>query len=251
MPDQFIIPPPRKKAGAAQVSTSGLAIGLEHLRQDPDWMAHVTAWYEISAQGPQFSEWPVQLDDRLTNMLAALGITRPYIHQAEAVTRALAGENLVVVTPTASGKSLCYHLPVLQDLLHNPNHRTLFLYPTKALAYDQLTLAQRFLAGLGLGKLAATFDGDTPTGDRSAIRRNARLVLSNPDMLHAGILPNHYNWREFLSNLRYIVIDEVHAYRGVFGSHVANVLRRLERICDFYGVHPQYICCSATIANPD
>ncbi|MCE5260275.1 MAG: DEAD/DEAH box helicase [Chloroflexi bacterium] len=250
MPEQFVMPP-HKRPTDETLSQAGLAAGLTLLRQDPAWMANVTAWYEIAAQKPQWADWPAELDERLTRMLAEQGIVRPYTHQAEAVARVLAGEDIVVVTPTASGKSLCYHVPVLQELLHNPTHRTLYLFPTKALAYDQLTLLQRLLAALGLGKAAASFDGDTPAGDRAGIRRNARLILSNPDMLHTGILPNHYAWREFLSNLHYIVIDEVHAYRGVFGSHVANVLRRLLRICAFYGTHPQFICCSATIANPD
>lgn len=247
MPNREAMPAGRPTNG---VGEEGLTAFLKRFRSDPGRMPNVTAWYEVAAQAPAWSAWPVNLDEHLINALASLGVQRPYSHQSEAIARVLAGEDVVVVTPTASGKSLCYHLPVLQDLLHNPRHRTLYLFPTKALAYDQLALLQRYLAALGIGQVAATFDGDTPTSARAGIRRSAQLVLTNPDMLHAGILPNHIPWREFLTNLRYIVIDEVHAYRGVFGSHVANVLRRLLRICQFYGAKPQFICSSATIANP-
>ena len=238
-------------ASRLRASEDPLRSALAALRSDPGWLANVTAWLEVQPSAPEFGRWPAELAPRLTRALAELGISRPYTHQAEAAEQVLAGKDIVVVTHTASGKSLCYHVPVLNDLLTSPQHRTLYLFPTKALAYDQLQWMQRILPMLELSKLAATFDGDTPTADRSAIRRNARLVSTNPDMLHTGILPNHYAWRELLSRLRYIIIDEVHAYRGVFGSHVANVLRRLLRICRFYGSEPQFICASATIANPD
>lgn len=247
MPKRQVIPETRR---TSEVGEASLSAFLNRFHHDPGWMANVTAWYEIAAQAPTWSNWPANLDERLSRALAKLGVERPYSHQSEAIARVLAGKDVVVVTPTASGKSLCYHLPVLQDMLHNPKHRTLYLFPTKALAYDQLALLQRYLGALEIGQVAATFDGDTPTSARAGIRRSAQLILTNPDMLHAGILPNHIPWREFLTNLRYIVIDEVHAYRGVFGSHVANVLRRLLRICQFYGANPQFICSSATIANP-
>ncbi len=177
-----------------------------------------------------------------------------YLHQAEAIGHALAGRNAVVVTPTASGKTLCYNAPVLHSVLSDPSTRALYLFPTKALAQDQLAelhqLAER-LGGLGGGDIGVfTYDGDTPQDARRAIRGRAHVVLSNPDMLHSGILPHHPRWAKLFENLKYVVIDELHAYRGVFGSHLANIIRRLHRVCRHYGSSPVFICSSATIANP-
>ena len=159
-------------------------------------------------------------------------------------------QNVVVVTPTASGKTLCYNLPVLQRLIDDPGARAMYLFPTKALAEDQLHEFQAAVDAMGSEIRAFTYDGDTPQDARRAIRERANVVLTNPDMLHSGILPHHTKWAKCFENLRYVVIDELHYYRGVYGSHLANVLRRLRRICEFYGSKPQFICCSATIANP-
>ena len=159
------------------------------------------------------------------------------------------GEHVVVVTPTASGKSLCYHLPVI-EAVRAAKAKALYLFPTKALAQDQVAELLELNRAGDLGVRAFTFDGDTPADARQAIRLHGDIVVSNPDMLHQAILPHHTKWAQFFENLRYVVIDELHTYRGVFGSHVANVLRRLKRICAFYGVSPQFICCSATIGNP-
>ena len=180
----------------------------------------------------------------------AKGIEQLYSHQAAAAELAKAGKNFVVVTPTASGKTLCYNLPILNAVLENPDTRALYLFPTKALAQDQLAelhdLATRLDDCFGV----FTYDGDTPSDARKAIRERGHVILSNPDMLHTGILPHHTRWVRLFENLRYIVLDELHTYRGVFGSHLANVLRRLARVARFYGSEPQFICCSATIANP-
>lgn len=201
---------------------------------------------EESGRPADLAPVPEALDPRLRTALGKAGIDRLYSHQAEAARRA-AGENLVITTPTASGKSLAFNLPVLDGIAHDPKSRALYLYPSKALAQDQA----RALARLSPPELrAAIYDGDTPRDERPAIRRNSNLVLTNPDMLHIGILPHHRNWGDFLSNLEWVVVDEAHTYRGVFGSHVANVLRRLRRICRAYGKEPRFLMASATIANP-
>ena len=188
---------------------------------------------------------------RFEQALAARGIRQLYSHQAEALRACRsAGRNVVVVTPTASGKTLCYNLPVLNRLMADPGARAMYLFPTKALAEDQLQEFQGAVDAMGSEIRAFTYDGDTPQDARRAIRERANVVLTNPDMLHAGILPHHTKWAKAFENLRYIVIDELHYYRGVYGSHLANMLRRLKRICEFYGSSPQFICCSATIANP-
>jgi DEAD/DEAH box helicase domain-containing protein len=183
-------------------------------------------------------------------MLEKRGIARLYSHQAETFGHAAAGRNVVVVTPTASGKTLCYNLPVWNALLADPNARAFYLFPTKALSEDQLHEFQAAVDAMGSSIRAFTYDGDTPQDARKAIRERANVALTNPDMLHAGILPHHTKWAKFFENLKFLVIDELHYYRGVYGSHMANVLRRLKRICDFYGSKPQVICSSATIANP-
>ena len=197
-----------------------------------------------------YAPFPATINPLLVKALYSRGIEQLYSHQAAAVGHALAGKNTVVVTPTASGKTLCYNLPVLQSLLADPAARAIFLFPTKALAEDQRLELQRLNDLLG-GILAChTYDGDTPSDARRTIRDKANVVLTNPDMLHAGVLPHHTKWAKLFENLRYVVVDELHYYRGVYGSHLANILRRLKRICEFYGTKPQFICCSATVANP-
>jgi DEAD/DEAH box helicase domain-containing protein len=210
----------------------------------------LTAVKHIPAREAQFRPLPDWVRPELAKAYAAKGIERLYSHQAAAAEFARARKNFVVVTPTASGKTLCYNLPVLNAVLENPDTRALYLFPTKALAQDQLAelhdLAQRLDDSFGV----FTYDGDTPSDARKAIRERGHVILSNPDMLHTGILPHHTKWVRLFENLRYIVLDELHTYRGVFGSHLANVLRRLRRVARFYGSDPQFICCSATIANP-
>lgn len=223
---------------------------LDNLRRNHDFMSQVVAWERIPARDGRTTPIPPALDPRLTAALASQGVTQLYQHQTAAVEKVLAGQNLIVATSTASGKSLCYTLPVLHTLLGQVHGRALYLFPTKALAHDQLAATQALISAGRLPITAHSYDGDTPTGQRAKIRKNSHILFSNPDMLHAGILPFHPSWRDFFRQLRYVVIDEIHAYRGVFGSHVANVLRRLQRLCAFYGATPQFICCSATIANP-
>ena len=162
----------------------------------------------------------------------------------------LAGRDVVVVTPTASGKTMCYNLPVLHAILQNQDARALYLFPTKALSADQVSELYELIELMGVDIKTYTYDGDTPGAARRAIRQAGHIVVTNPDMLHSGILPHHTKWVKLFENLRYIVIDEIHSYRGVFGSNLANVLRRLLRLCEFYGSKPQFILCSATIANP-
>jgi DEAD/DEAH box helicase domain-containing protein len=197
-----------------------------------------------------FADIPAAVDPRLRAALEQSGVTRLYSHQAEAFDNVQAGKNVVIVTPTASGKTLCYNLPTLNLLLSDPGARAMYLFPTKALAEDQLHELQAAVDRMGSDLRAFTYDGDTPQDARKAIRQRANIVLTNPDMLHAGILPHHTRWARYFENLRYVVIDELHYYRGVYGSHLANLLRRLKRICEFYNSKPVFICCSATIANP-
>lgn len=197
-----------------------------------------------------FVPLPADLRPELVAALAGRGIDRLYSHQAQAYDAVRNGRHLVVVTPTASGKTLCYNLPVLQRLLEHPEKRALFVYPTKALAQDQLAELSALKHGLPIDIRVDTYDGDTPPGRRTAIREGGHVVMTNPDMLHSGLLPHHTRWRKLFSSLEYVVIDELHTYRGLFGSQVANVIRRLKRICAFYGSHPVFICASATIGNP-
>ncbi|HWR54013.1 MAG TPA: DEAD/DEAH box helicase, partial [Bryobacteraceae bacterium] len=210
----------------------------------------VRALHHEPARAGEFADVPAGIQPVLREALAAQGIDRLYSHQAEAFSLVDAGKNVVVVTPTASGKTLCYNLPVLNRLIEDPDARAMYLFPTKALAEDQLHELQQAIDSTGGGLRAFTYDGDTPQDARRAIRERANIVLTNPDMLHAGILPHHTRWAKLFENLRYIIIDELHYSRGVYGSHVANVIRRMKRICAFYGCSPQFICSSATIANP-
>jgi DEAD/DEAH box helicase domain-containing protein len=210
----------------------------------------LTAVRHFPAREAQWADFPEWVNADLAGVYAAKGIRRLYTHQEAAAEAVHAGKNVVIVTPTASGKTLCYNLPVLNATLENSDTRALYLFPTKALAQDQLAelhdLNQRLENRFGV----FTYDGDTPADARRSIREKGHLVLTNPDMLHTGILPHHTRWTRLFENLRYIVLDELHTYRGVFGSHLCNVLRRLRRIARFYGRDPQFICCSATIANP-
>lgn len=197
-----------------------------------------------------FAAWPGNVHPDLRAELARRGIDRPYTHQARAIEHALAGRNVVVVTPTASGKTLCYNVPVLSTILRDRSARALYLFPTKALAQDQLDELHMLVTSLGADIGAFTYDGDTPADARRAVRTAGHVVLTNPDMLHTAILPHHTQWVQLFESLEFVVLDELHTYRGVFGSHVANVIRRLRRICQFYGSNPTFILCSATIGNP-
>jgi DEAD/DEAH box helicase domain-containing protein len=215
-----------------------------------DHRGDVTLDHVIPAAEARFAPLPDDLHPELAVALAARGIERLYSHQADAYRAVRGGRHLVVVTPTASGKTLCYNLPVLQRLLERPDRRALFVFPTKALAQDQLAELSALKHGLPIDLRVDTYDGDTSPGRRTAIREAGHIVMTNPDMLHAGLLPHHTRWRRLFSSLDFVVIDELHMYRGLFGSQVANVIRRLKRICAFYGSAPTFICASATIANP-
>jgi DEAD/DEAH box helicase domain-containing protein len=219
-------------------------LDLSRLRGD------VTLDHAIPSREAELAPLPADLRPELAEALAARGILRLYSHQAEAYGHVRAGRHVVVVTPTASGKTICYNLPVLQGLLERPSSRALYVFPTKALAQDQLAELGALTGPLPLDVRISTYDGDTPPGQRTAIREGGHVVLTNPDMLHTGVLPHHTRWRRLFSSLEHVVIDELHTYRGVFGSQVANVIRRLKRICEFYGSSPRFICASATIANP-
>jgi DEAD/DEAH box helicase domain-containing protein len=204
----------------------------------------------LASAGAQYSPLPQGLGHGVVRALRARGVDRLYRHQARAIDAALAGRHVAVATPTASGKSLCFHLPVLQALADDPNARALYLYPTKALSRDQEAGLHELLAAAGLETTAIVFDGDTPADARRAARERARVILTNPDMLHTGILPHHASWARTFAHLRYVVVDELHTYRGVFGSHVANVLRRLLRVARFHGSDPRILGATATIGNP-
>ena len=221
---------------------------LDHLRSADGYQNQIVHVENVAARAATSAETRAPLHPEVQGSLERKGFWPLYSHQAQAIDALETGHNVIVSTPAASGKSLCYHVPVLASILENRGSRAIYIYPTKALAQDQL----RGLAGLGEGLplQAAIFDGDTPRSERSSIKKSSQVLLTNPDMLHLGILPNHKTWSRLLQGLRYVVLDESHVYRGVFGSHVANVLRRLRRICRLYGSDPQYILCSATIANP-
>lgn len=215
-----------------------------------DFQGDVTLDHVIAATEARFAPLPSDLRPELAAALSRRGIERLYSHQADAYDAVRSGRHLVVVTPTASGKTLCYNLPVLQRLLEHPERRALYVFPTKALAQDQLAELSALKHGLPIDLRVDTYDGDTSPGRRTAIREGGHIVMTNPDMLHAGLLPHHTRWRRLFSSLDFVVIDELHTYRGLFGSQVANVIRRLKRICAFYGSAPTFICASATIANP-
>jgi DEAD/DEAH box helicase domain-containing protein len=246
--------PTRNNPGDAtdEASTTDLAAiggGLLAQRLQSKYPDRVTGAFRLPAREGRYAPFPADLPPRLADALHARGLSRLYSHQAEAWEATQRGEDIVVVTPTASGKTLCYTLPVIAAAL-NRQSKALYLFPTKALAQDQVAELLELNKAGGLGIRAATFDGDTPGDQRQAIRLNGDIVVTNPDMLHQGILPHHTKWAQLFENLCYIVIDEIHTYRGVFGSHLANLLRRLKRVCAFYGANPQFILCSATIGNP-
>ncbi len=223
---------------------------LDSLEGDAQFRERTTSWITIPGGKPSFNPIPSSVRSDLGEALKLRGIDRLYSHQAEALKRIDAKENVVIATPTASGKSLCYILPVLNMTLNEPNSRSLFLFPTKALSQDQRLEMKAWIDVLGADIRSHTYDGDTPVSARKTIRAAGHIVMTNPDMLHTGILPHHTKWVQLFENLKYVIIDELHAYRGVFGSHVANVLRRLQRVARFYGSDPTFITCSATIANP-
>lgn len=234
---------------------------LSQWRADPSTGPNITNWHSTPDIPALFLPLPEDLNSELLAALHGQGITALYSHQIEAWNLAKTGKHIAVVTGTASGKTLCYNLPVLNTLLEDSEARALYIFPTKALAQDQANTLSSFSVNVQFFRRqemkpapgvvsVGLYDGDTPTSLRSSIRQNGRIILSNPDMLHTGILPHHTSWTEFFHNLRYVVIDEMHTYRGIFGSHVANVIRRLVRISKFYGAHPQFILTSATIANP-
>ncbi len=222
----------------------------EQLRYDPLFMKNVVRWETMPPREAHYAEFPAALDARLKPVLAKRGVHQLYSHQAHAVREILAGQDVVVVTPTASGKTMCYNLPVLSSILQDEDTRALYLFPTKALSADQVSELYELIEEMGVDIKTYTYDGDTPGAARRAVRQAGHIVVTNPDMLHSGILPHHTKWVKLFENLKYIVIDEIHTYRGVFGSNLANVLRRLLRLCAFYGSRPQFILCSATIANP-
>jgi DEAD/DEAH box helicase domain-containing protein len=223
---------------------------LDYLKHNPDFASNVTHWQVMPARPAKYDDYPDGFDPALRAVLESRGVKRLYSHQRRALDLAQAGKDFVVITPTASGKTMCYNLPVLSEILRDNESRALYLFPTKALSSDQVAELYEIIKAMDAPIKAFTFDGDTPVSARKAIRQAGHIVVTNPDMLHAGILPHHTKWVKLFENLKYIVIDEIHAYRGVFGSNLANVIRRLKRICEFYGSHPQFICCSATIANP-
>ena len=234
---------------------------LHHLVNLPDYRQQIVHIERIPPQAALVGKLDNPLHPALQTCLESLGISALYSHQAKALNAILAGKNVIIATPSASGKTLCYHLATLNAFLHDKDSRVLYIFPTKALTQDQLRSVRQIASLLSLQtplsrgeaispETIAAFDGDTPQNDRANIRKQARIVLTNPDMLHLGILPNHQSWSRLFRNLKYVVIDEAHIYRGVFGSHVANVLQRLRRLCAAYGSSPQFICCSATIANP-
>jgi DEAD/DEAH box helicase domain-containing protein len=223
---------------------------LEGLLDEPSLARGVVHHERIAARTASFAPFPDWLDARIVDALHERGVEHLYTHQAEAVDAVRAGEDVVVVTPTASGKTLCYGLPILQAIADDPSARALCLFPTKALGQDQVAELTALTRAAGLDVRTAAYDGDTPAPIRSAIRQAGQIVVTNPDMLHAAILPHHTKWFQLFEQLRVIVVDELHTYRGVFGSHVANVIRRLLRICAHYGSHPVVVCCSATIGNP-
>ena len=223
---------------------------MDALRRDPSFMQNVTAWKVLPPRPAKYADFPEELDPRVKEVLNRRGIYRLYSHQRQAVEAAVAGRDLVVVTPTASGKTMCYNIPVLDAILKDGAARALYLFPTKALSSDQVAELYSLIEDMGADIKAYTYDGDTPAAARTAVRQAGHVVVTNPDMLHQGILPHHTKWVKLFENLRYVVIDEIHAYRGVFGSNLANVIRRLRRICAFYGANPTLILCSATIKNP-
>jgi DEAD/DEAH box helicase domain-containing protein len=233
------------------MNTLQLSMLLDEWRRTPSFHSQVTKWHVEPARPPRYREIPHFLHSDLKNALQNRNIQGLYSHQFEAIARVREGQNVMVVTPTASGKTMCYNLPVLNEICHHPETRALYIFPTKALSQDQVAELHDLAKNLETQVQTYTYDGDTPLNARQKIREAGHIVVTNPDMLHSAILPHHTKWLRLFENLKFIVIDEAHIYRGVFGSHVANVIRRLLRICEFYGSRPQFILSSATVANPD
>ncbi|MCM3566832.1 DEAD/DEAH box helicase [Neobacillus mesonae] len=223
---------------------------LTDLKINDDFKENIVTWHTIPEKQAQTVPLPEDLHPALVQALHSKGIDKLYTHQKSAYEEVSAGGSFVAVTPTASGKTLCYNLPVLQTILTNSNARALYMFPTKALAQDQKSEINEVIQAAGVDINSYTYDGDTPANIRQRVRKAGHVVITNPDMLHSAILPHHTKWVSLFENLKFVVIDELHTYRGVFGSHVANVIRRLKRICRYYGSHPVFICTSATIANP-
>ncbi|MBM7647951.1 DEAD/DEAH box helicase domain-containing protein [Bacillus ectoiniformans] len=223
---------------------------IEWLHQEESIQQNIVHWHTIEERAAVTLPMPAELHPLLKEALNNRGISQLYTHQLSAFEAARSGKSLVAVTPTASGKTLCYNLPVLQSVLEEKEARALYLFPTKALAQDQKSEINELIQEAGLPINSYTYDGDTPANIRQKVRKSGQVIMTNPDMLHSAILPHHTKWVSLFENLKYIVLDELHIYRGVFGSHVANVLRRLQRICRYYGSDPVFICTSATIANP-
>ncbi|MBF0189375.1 MAG: DEAD/DEAH box helicase [Magnetococcales bacterium] len=236
--------PSTVRNSAAHQGADGLAQWLQQR-----WSGLITGVLESPAREGRYAPFPEDLDPAIRSALQARGIEQLYTHQRQAWDRISAGEHVVIETPTASGKTLCYNMPVM-DAIRRQRSKALYLFPTKALSQDQVAEIVALSTAGTLGVRAFTFDGDTPGDARKAVRTRGDIVVTNPDMLHQGILPHHTKWAQFFEALRFVVIDELHTYRGVFGSHVANVVRRLRRLCRFYGSEPRFILCSATIANP-
>lgn len=223
---------------------------LQAWRYDEELKENIMHWHTLDGKAAEYEPFPEELHPSLKNALQKRGIEQLYTHQREAFDKAARGVSFTAITPTASGKSLCYHLPVLQEIINDKSSRAIYLFPTKALAQDQKTDLNELIEATGEEVLSYTYDGDTAPGIRTKIRKAGHIIMTNPDMLHSGILPHHTKWVSLFENLKYIVIDELHTYKGVFGSHVAHVIRRLKRICAFYGSNPVFICTSATIKNP-
>lgn len=240
-----------KKRSTPWDATAGVDGLLAQWRNNRKVWDHIVLDELLEGTGAKHAPIPDSLDPRIRAALIKRGVNELYTHQAHAFELATSGKDFVVATPTASGKSLCYVLPVLQALAKKPEARALFLFPTKALSRDQEESLRTLMKDAGLDHGAVTFDGDTPADARRAARERSGVILSNPDMLHAGVLPHHAGWARFFSGLEYVVVDELHAYRGVFGSHLANVLRRLDRVARFHGGNPKYLLASATIGNPE
>ncbi len=236
---------------APWAAARGLSTVLRRWREDPSMARNVVLEHVVPGAEARFAGVPERLADGVKAALASRGVERLYAHQAQAFELARSGRHVVVATPTASGKSLCYNLPVLDRLAREPEARALYLFPTKALSRDQEEALRALMREAGLAQGAITYDGDTPGDARRVARERSGILLSNPDMLHAGILPHHASWARFFANLRFVVLDELHTYRGVFGSHLANVLRRLVRIARFHGSEPTFVFASATIGNPE
>ncbi|MEI7590141.1 MAG: DEAD/DEAH box helicase, partial [Deltaproteobacteria bacterium] len=232
------------------IAKSSLEVTLKKLKANSSFMSNVTAWRDLPPVNGSFAPFPEWMHPQLSEVLKKQGIMELYSHQREAIEFIKDGQDVVIVTPTASGKTLCYNIPVLQQILEKPATRALYLFPTKALAQDQMKEAQAITAMFGCDIKTNTYDGDTPSDARARIRKQSGIIITNPDMLHTAILPHHTKWQSFFLNLKFVVIDELHIYRGIFGSHFSNVIQRLLRICRFYGQEPIFICCSATVANP-